>query len=97
MDAPLTQESPGPGEETGRRGPGAFVGRERDLEELQAALAEAIGRHGSLVLVAGEAGIGRTRLAGELARRARSLGAGVRGKVGKAPPARQSRALAPGE
>jgi tetratricopeptide (TPR) repeat protein len=77
MDAPVTQESLGPDEETGRRGPGAFVGRERDLGELQAALAEATGRHGSLVLVAGEAGIGKTRLAGELAERARSLGAGV--------------------
>ena len=40
-----------------------FVGRARDLAELRAALDEAVAGNGSLVLVAGEPGIGKTRLA----------------------------------
>jgi tetratricopeptide (TPR) repeat protein len=56
---------------------GTFVGRERDLEELWESLLGAAAGRGSLVLVAGEPGIGKTRLADELAARAESLGAGV--------------------
>ena len=41
----------------------AFVGRERDLEELKLVLDEAVSDRGSLVLLAGEPGIGKTRLA----------------------------------
>ena len=57
---------------------GTFVGRQRDLDELGERLAAAAAGRGSLLLVAGEPGIGKTRLADELARgAARSLGAGV--------------------
>jgi len=60
------------------QGRGTFVGRQRDLDELGESLAGAVAGRGSLVLVAGEPGIGKTRLADELARgAARSLGAGV--------------------
>jgi hypothetical protein len=60
------------------QGRGTFVGRERDLGELWESLLQAADGRGSLVLVAGEPGIGKTRLADELAARAASLGAGVR-------------------
>jgi DNA-binding CsgD family transcriptional regulator/tetratricopeptide (TPR) repeat protein len=52
----------------------AFVGRARELGELERALAAAQTGSGSTALVSGEAGIGKTRLAGELARRARNAG-----------------------
>jgi len=52
-----------------------FVGRSRDLTELRTALDEAVNGHGSLVLVAGEPGIGKTRLAERLALEAAPLGA----------------------
>jgi DNA-binding CsgD family transcriptional regulator/tetratricopeptide (TPR) repeat protein len=50
-----------------------FVGRARELAELERAL-EATRRGGLTVLVAGEAGMGKTRLASELVRRARKVG-----------------------
>ena len=40
-----------------------FVGRERELAQLDAALRDAIGGRGRLCLIAGEPGIGKTRLA----------------------------------
>src|SRR5688572_4482441 len=46
---------------------GAFVGRERELRELRAGLAEALGGQGRLFLISGEPGIGKTRLVEELA------------------------------
>jgi len=52
----------------------AFVGRARELEELERALDAARAGSGTTVLVAGEAGIGKTRLASEVARRARDAG-----------------------
>ena len=52
----------------------ALVGRAGELGELEGALAAARAGCGAAVLVAGEAGIGKTRLAAELARRAREAG-----------------------
>src|ERR1700756_454127 len=43
-----------------------FVGRRRELEALYAALDAAYAGHGRLALLAGEPGIGKTRLALEL-------------------------------
>jgi predicted ATPase len=54
-----------------------FVGRERELEELSSGLADARAGRGRLFLLVGEAGIGKTRLADELARRAVAGGARV--------------------
>src|SRR3954462_13422520 len=47
-----------------------FVGRARELGALQRALDAARAGHGASVLVAGEAGIGKTRLVSELGARA---------------------------
>jgi DNA-binding CsgD family transcriptional regulator len=52
----------------------AFVGRARELAELERALEPTRAGSGRTVLVAGEAGIGKTRLASELATRARAEG-----------------------
>ncbi|MDQ3944880.1 MAG: AAA family ATPase, partial [Actinomycetota bacterium] len=55
----------------------AFVGREGELARLDEALAEAIGGEGRLVLVEGEAGLGKTALVERFAARARAGGAAV--------------------
>ena len=55
----------------------AFVGRERQLADLTAALEEAVAGAGRLLLVTGEAGIGKTRLCEELAVAARRRGVDV--------------------
>ncbi len=52
-----------------------FVRREAERAELRRLLEEAIAGRGSLVLLAGEAGIGKSRLAEELAAEGRGLGA----------------------
>lgn len=52
-----------------------FVGRERELAALRANVDDAVGGHGGVVLLAGEAGIGKTRTAEELAEYARARGA----------------------
>jgi DNA-binding CsgD family transcriptional regulator/tetratricopeptide (TPR) repeat protein len=51
-----------------------FVGRARELGDLERALDAARAGTGATVLVAGDAGIGKTRLASEAARRARRAG-----------------------
>src|SRR6266545_3691824 len=51
-----------------------FVGRARELEELERVLDSARAGNGATALVSGEAGIGKTRLASELASRARDAG-----------------------
>ena len=56
---------------------GAFVGRERELAELAGALEDALEGTGGLALLAGEPGIGKSRLADELLARARARGAHV--------------------
>ena len=61
----------------GRLAAGIFVGRTRELSQLENALSDARAGRGRLVLLDGEAGIGKSRLADELASRARNLGASV--------------------
>jgi len=55
----------------------ALVGRTGELGELVACLEDALSGRGRLVLVAGEPGIGKSRLADELSTRARERGASV--------------------
>jgi DNA-binding SARP family transcriptional activator/tetratricopeptide (TPR) repeat protein len=56
---------------------GAFVGREPELGELIGGLDDACAGHGRLFLLAGEPGIGKSRLAEELLAHARARGARV--------------------
>ena len=56
---------------------GVFVGRERELSALLGALEDALSGRGRLVLLAGEPGVGKSRLADELAVRASARGARV--------------------
>jgi DNA-binding CsgD family transcriptional regulator len=51
-----------------------LIGRSRELAELEAALADAAAGRPSLAFVAGESGVGKTRLLAELMRRARDGG-----------------------
>jgi DNA-binding CsgD family transcriptional regulator len=64
------------------------VGRQAELDALDSALAAALGGVGRLVFVSGEPGIGKSRLARELASRARTLGAMV--MTGRAVPSGSS-------
>jgi eukaryotic-like serine/threonine-protein kinase len=54
-----------------------FLGRKRETQELRAAIDDAVGRRGRSVLVSGESGIGKTRLASEVAAYAALRGAQV--------------------
>ncbi|MBP2313063.1 ATP-binding protein [Azospirillum soli] len=54
-----------------------FVGRRRELDELTGALRRAEEGAGSLILLTGEAGIGKSRLTGELTRGSAASGFGV--------------------
>ena len=56
---------------------GAFVGRERELGELVRGVEDAFAGRGSLFLLVGEPGVGKSRLAEELTARARARGARV--------------------
>ena len=61
----------------GRRASGVFVGRERELGQVIAAFDDGRSGRGRLVLLTGEAGIGKSRLADELAGHAQAAGANV--------------------
>src|SRR5215218_1186446 len=54
-----------------------FIGRDAELATLTAALETAIGGTPTVVLLGGEAGVGKTRLVEEAAERARAAGAHV--------------------
>src|SRR5206468_2009280 len=56
-----------PANPVGRLAGGELVGRREELARLRGLLDRALGGHGALALVAGEPGIGKTRLAEELA------------------------------
>jgi WD40 repeat protein/DNA-binding SARP family transcriptional activator len=66
LDAPVPGELPAPLD----GGSPLLAGRERELAELTELLAEAAAGRASVVLVSGPSGIGKTRLAAELAREA---------------------------
>ena len=71
-----------------------FVGRAAEIAQIDTALATALAaRSGIVVHLSGEAGIGKTRLSQEAARRAAARGARVI-RVGFAPFATQSRSIA---
>ena len=53
----------------------SFIGRERELAELDAGLTDAISGRGRMLLLSGEPGIGKTRLADEFSTIAASRGA----------------------
>ena len=55
----------------------SFVGRKRELTELDRGLEEAFAGRGRLFLLVGDPGIGKTRLAEELSAKARSRGAHI--------------------
>ena len=54
-----------------------LVGRDAFLTQMESRLADAAAGAGRVLLVAGEAGIGKTRLLGSITRRARASGFGV--------------------
>jgi hypothetical protein len=61
----------------GRPTGGIFVGREREMAALRAGLEAALAGHGRLILLVGEAGIGKTWTVHELGSQARQRGAEV--------------------
>jgi DNA-binding SARP family transcriptional activator len=84
LETPVRREpAPEPGAAEGReanapsvvrmRATGQFVGREVELRDLEVALEAALLGRGSVFLVGGEPGIGKSRLVDELGERARAL------------------------
>ncbi len=68
---------PRPGLPAVLAGPGPFVGRGRELERLLSTWQTALDGGAHAVLIAGEPGVGKTRLAGEWSRHAHEQGAVV--------------------
>jgi eukaryotic-like serine/threonine-protein kinase len=56
---------------------GEFVGRQREMDSLKAALEDTISGQGRLIMLVGEPGVGKTRTAQELGAYANVLGAQV--------------------
>src|SRR5262245_39124839 len=54
-----------------------FIGRGPELRELRAGLGDALAGHGCFFRIAGEPGMGKTRLAEEVAKEADAKGASV--------------------
>jgi DNA-binding SARP family transcriptional activator len=83
LEAPRSATVPtaAPESRNGRRSepeaPAPLVGRARELNALLSGLEQVLAGRGALFLLAGEAGIGKSRLSDELARRARERGARV--------------------
>ena len=80
LRAALAQARGGPGGPGFPAGPAAvrpMFGRAAELRALMSAWTAARAGHGQVVLVTGEAGIGKTRLIAELARRADNAGARI--------------------
>jgi DNA-binding SARP family transcriptional activator len=73
--------APQPAPLQSRPGQTPLIGREAELDELRSALSDAMSGRGSLVMLAGEPGIGKTRLTEELA--ARAVGQNVRVLLGR--------------
>jgi class 3 adenylate cyclase/DNA-binding NarL/FixJ family response regulator len=77
--APAAAERSGPGEPIAsrptRRPAGVFVGRQAEMAHLTKALESARQGRGQVVLLAGSSGMGKTRLAQQLAERAEAEGA----------------------
>ncbi|MEU8543834.1 BTAD domain-containing putative transcriptional regulator [Streptomyces sp. NPDC048717] len=74
---PSSLEPAGPPPVRGAGASQGFVGREKELRRLLAALASALDGEGRTVLLVGEAGLGKTRLVREFGRRCRGAGADV--------------------
>ena len=74
---PRGTEKPAASEKPAILTSGSFVGRQREMGELTAALEGARSGHGQMVMLAGEPGIGKTRTAQELAGYAERLGVQV--------------------
>ena len=73
-------QQPSPPEELNpldRLASGVFVGREKELDALRSAVTEAFSGRGQIILLVGEPGIGKTRLAEEIATYAGLRGAQV--------------------
>lgn len=74
---PVLERETRAGAESAPKAHGGFVGRDRELAELLAALEDAFAGRGRLFLLQGEPGIGKSRLAEELLARAGERGAHV--------------------
>ncbi|MEZ4552302.1 MAG: protein kinase [Dehalococcoidia bacterium] len=74
---PLDLVDPLDPEYTARRARGMFVGRSRELDELRSRFDEVMAGQSRIVMLVGQPGIGKTRLAQELEGYARSRGARV--------------------
>src|SRR6266852_3313724 len=77
--SPVSDGRRPPGKRSRSESPPAdvFVGREREMEVLLAGLEDAVAGRGRLVVIAGEPGIGKSRLADEFAAKAKARGVQV--------------------